>query len=652
MPSLAQNVSLLEYSRGAIKHYGEYVLEDRAIPDYRDGLKPVARRILWSMFNMGLHGHKKQVRKSARVVGDVLGKYHPHGDCLAGSTKVYTLSGKFYSIASLADDNPEYVWILAYDPDKKAIVPAKATNFRIGQYATEIYTIHLSQGITIECTGNHQFLTTYWSWVSAKNLGRGDMLLEAQVPKQGNVFNPSDTNAVFLSQGLRISRASQIIERITKRVLDEPIPMYDFTVEGHENMLLPVGRLALDYTMIVCHNSAVYQTMVGMVSALPEQTIFGEGNWGSPDDPKSFAALRYTECRLSDYSDRVFFDPKYVPTIDFVPNFDGTEKEPMLLPALLPNLLVNGAFGIAVGGTTCVPSYKIPGLVRLVKKALLGQTITVNDCLKWLEFNYRNGGSAYLAEEEYVDALKTFYSTGIGRVYFTSAYAWDQKTRSLTFTDYAPALNIQRAILGAAEDENVAKVLDETTIENGRLPCYVVVLKSSIPQNKLEEVRDYVATYFDTQISFKLNISVRRYDAENNEVRADFRSTTIPKLLGNWVRWRVGIEKSSAEHWTAIAQQEIARQELLILASNNKDVIRKSWDVAAPMPFLEKQLGITNEQAKFIYELRIRNLHKLDAQKHRQELKELQVELKRLAEQIADPAKSVLAKINTVYNAS
>jgi len=468
MASKAQDVTLLEYGRSAIRLYGEYVLEDRAIPDFRDGLKPVARRILWSMYKMGLHGHKKQVRKSARVVGDVLGKYHPHGD------------------------------------------------------------------------------------------------------------------------------------------------------------------------------SAVYQTMVGMASTLPEPAVYGEGNWGSAEDPKSFAAQRYTECRLSDYSDATFFNTRYVPVIDLVDNFDGTEKEPLILPSLLPNLLVNGAFGIAVGGTTCIPSFAIPGLITLVSKALRGEEITVSDCVKHLRFRYRNGGEAYLAEKEYKNELRRFYRTGVGKVTFVSPYEWNEKERTLTFTEYAPSLNISKAVAAVSEDEYVEQVTDETSLEKGELPCYVIKLKKSIPKGELEETAEYVAEYFGSTINFKVNVTIRKYDKKNDEVRADFRSTTVPKLISQWVKWRVKLEASMLKHWISIAQAEIARQDLFILAANNKDIIRKSWDVNEPIKFLATKLKILESDARTIYDLRIRNLHKLDAAKHVARKKELKKEIASLQSYAKKPEQSIL----------
>jgi DNA gyrase/topoisomerase IV subunit A len=111
MPDIAKTLTQKnthKIIRKFYKQYGLYTVEDRAVPDFRDGLKPVARRILWAMYQLDLH-HTSPFKKSARIVGDTMGKYHPHGDCLAGDTKVYLLCGKSVTIESLVGKGPKWV---------------------------------------------------------------------------------------------------------------------------------------------------------------------------------------------------------------------------------------------------------------------------------------------------------------------------------------------------------------------------------------------------------------------------------------------------------------------------------------------------------------------------------------------------------------
>lgn len=148
--------------------YGIYILYRRVLSDYRDGLKPVQRRIIWAMFkNTKAVGQRV---KSAAVVGDVMKLYHPHGDCLSGDTVLYTLDNQFITIEDVFKKGIDSLNILAVDPSSGNVVPAVATHFRIGQYTNKEYWIHLSNGSTIKCTANHPFLLSNCTWVKAEDL--------------------------------------------------------------------------------------------------------------------------------------------------------------------------------------------------------------------------------------------------------------------------------------------------------------------------------------------------------------------------------------------------------------------------------------------------------------------------------------------------
>lgn len=172
---LVREESLSEFSEKALKVYGSYVVEDRAIPDYRDGLKPVHRAILWSLVGLNLRP-SGPYKKAARVVGEALGKYHPHGDCLEASTPFMCLDGNHRSIGEIYEEQPAYVGVLAYDEHTGTLVPAKAHSFRIGQMATKIYNVHLSDGSVRRVTGNHPIMGIQGDWIKAEDLREGDSL--------------------------------------------------------------------------------------------------------------------------------------------------------------------------------------------------------------------------------------------------------------------------------------------------------------------------------------------------------------------------------------------------------------------------------------------------------------------------------------------
>lgn len=164
--------------------YAIEVNRRRQVPDYRDGLKLVVRRILHTMFFDETRCRKATV-KSAKVVGTTMGKYHPHGDCLQHDTKVYSLDGNVYTIGELYKKGVKELEILAVD-NLGNVVPAIAHSFRIGQYTDRIYHIKLSNGADIQVTGNHPFLTANNGWVKAEDLIPGVRLYSRYMDYNNN----------------------------------------------------------------------------------------------------------------------------------------------------------------------------------------------------------------------------------------------------------------------------------------------------------------------------------------------------------------------------------------------------------------------------------------------------------------------------------
>lgn len=160
--------------------YSMSVILDRAIPRLQDGLKPVQRRILYAMKDVSYK------RKSARLVGEVLGKYHAHGDCLSGDTVIYALDNSFRTIKELCEEGVEELEILSYDEINKTFVPAIAHSFRIGQRTNRIYRITMLDGSFIECTNNHPFYDRINErWIKAENIKEGALLITGDISLNG-----------------------------------------------------------------------------------------------------------------------------------------------------------------------------------------------------------------------------------------------------------------------------------------------------------------------------------------------------------------------------------------------------------------------------------------------------------------------------------
>lgn len=151
--------------------YARSTIVERSLP-FIDGYKPVQRRALYAMWELGLD---KVSAKSARVVGDTMGKYHPHGDCEKSNTLLYLTNGTTITLGE-AYEKQEDLEILAVDISTKKIVPAIAKAFRIGQYTNKIYHIYLSNGGEVECTNNHPFLLSNMNYKKAEDLIPGEVL--------------------------------------------------------------------------------------------------------------------------------------------------------------------------------------------------------------------------------------------------------------------------------------------------------------------------------------------------------------------------------------------------------------------------------------------------------------------------------------------
>lgn len=171
---------------GSFGTYAKYVNQERSIPDLRDGLLPVQRRLLFGMYDAGFTSSKPHV-KSARPVAETMGKYHPHGDCLHEDTKVHLLDGSVKTIKELYDLGEEQE-VLAIDT-KGNIVPTKAHSFRIGQYTDKIYTIKLTNGYEIKTTGNHPFRMLDGTWVKAEDLSVMNILDYANIKESTTGYN-------------------------------------------------------------------------------------------------------------------------------------------------------------------------------------------------------------------------------------------------------------------------------------------------------------------------------------------------------------------------------------------------------------------------------------------------------------------------------
>jgi len=448
--------SLKEYTEKAYLDYSMYVILDRALPQIGDGLKPVQRRIIYAMSELGLSAGQKP-KKSARTVGDVIGKFHPHGD------------------------------------------------------------------------------------------------------------------------------------------------------------------------------SACYEAMVLMAQDFSYRypIVDGQGNWGSTDDPKSFAAMRYTESRLKPYAKSLLEELAHG-TVDWTPNFDGTMNEPVVLPARLPNLLLNGTTGIAVGLSTDVPPHNLKEVASALIHLIDNPNVTVAGLMKHIKGpDYPTGGELVSPRED----IKQIYKSGSGTLRLRASFKVEDGDIVITA--------LPHQISGGKVLEQIA-----TQMRNKKLP-------------QVEDLRDES----DHEERTRLVISPRSNRVDKDELMSHLFSTTslertvrvnmniigldgrpqafdLVRLLSEWLKFRTDTVKRRLTHRLQIVMDRLHILDGLLIAYLSIDavikIIRREDD---PKPVLMKRFKLSDIQAEAILNLRLRNLAKLEEMKIKGEQDELNEERDVLAKTLKSSAR-------------
>ncbi len=438
-----EQLPLKDFTEKAYLDYSMYVILDRALPHIGDGLKPVQRRIVYAMSELGLTALAKY-KKSARTVGDVLGKYHPHGD------------------------------------------------------------------------------------------------------------------------------------------------------------------------------SACYEAMVIMAQDFSYRypLIDGQGNWGSPDDPKSFAAMRYTESRLTAYAQTLLSELGQG-TVEWSDNFDGTLKEPVLLPARLPNVLLNGTMGIAVGMATDIPPHNL----REVAGACLA-LLDDPDCSSESIFQHVKAPD-YPTDAEIISStedIQKMYLSGGGSIKMRAKYEQEDGTIIITALPHqvsgAKLMEQIAAQMLAKKLPMIEDLRDESDHEN---PCRLLI----IPKSKridVDAVMSHLFTTTDLEKSYRVNMNMIGLDGRP-------KVKGLREILVEWLSFRTETVRRRLQYRLdkVLARLHIL-EGLLIAYLNIDEVIAIIRSEDNPKPVLMERFGITDLQAEAILELKLRHLAKLEEMKIRGEQDELEQE--------------------------
>ena len=448
-----EELPLREFTEKAYLDYSMYVIMDRALPHIGDGLKPVQRRIVYAMSELGLSAASKH-KKSARTVGDVLGKYHPHGD------------------------------------------------------------------------------------------------------------------------------------------------------------------------------SACYEAMVLMAQPFSYRypIVDGQGNWGSQDDPKSFAAMRYTESRLTPYA-KTLLSELGQGTVELGPNFDGTLKEPLMLPARLPNVLLNGSTGIAVGMATDIPPHNLREVAAACVHLLEHPRVTLDEVMEHIQ------GPDFPSSAEIITPradIRKIHDTGNGGL--RARAVWHVEDGDIVVTALPQHVSGSKILEQIAQQMQAKKLpmvedlRDESDHEN---PTRLVITPRSKRVDR-EALMSHLFATTDLERSYRVNLNMIGTNG-----RPQVKS--LLTILKEWLAFRLATVRRRLQ-WRLdkVLERLHLLDGLLIAFLNIDEVIRIIRTEDEPRPVLMARFGLTEVQADYVLDTKLRQLARLEEMKIRAEQEALAEEREKL-EKILGP---------------
>jgi len=441
-----ERAAIHEFAERAYLNYSMYVILDRALPYLGDGLKPVQRRIVYAMSELGLNAAAKP-KKSARTIGDVIGKYHPHGD-----------------------------------------------------------------------------------------------------------------------------------------------------IASYEAMVLMAQPFAFRYPLIE-----------------------GQGNWGSADDPRSFAAMRYTESRLTPYCNALL-DELGQGTVNWRPNFDGTLAEPEILPAKLPNVLLNGASGIAVGMATDIPPHNIgevaAACVKLLDKPSAGMAELLQ-CVRGPD--YPGGGEIVNTPDE----IRGLYESGAGMIRMRATFEIEKRRIVITSLPFQVSGGRVMAQLFAQMQGDLRAAIADLRDESDEARPVRIVIK---PRGRVcaDELMSWLCAATDLERAYRANFNVINLDGKPQVMN-------LKEMLATWLRFRTETVRRRLQ-WRLdkVGERIEILQGLLTVHLNVDEVVQIVRRDKAPEAALTKRFGLTENQARTILEMRLKQLNRIEKIKVETELAELGAERGRL----------------------
>src|ERR1051325_4715920 len=378
-------------------------------------------------------------------------------------------------------------------------------------------------------------------------------------------------------------------------------------------------------------DSSCYEAMVLMAQPFSYRypLVDGQGNFGSPDDPKSFAAMRYTESKLSPIAEALLGELGQG-TVDWVANFDGTLEEPSWLPARVPHVLLNGSMGIAVGMATDIPPHNLREVVSACIRLLDDPDATVADLCEHIQ------GPDYPTEAEIItprNELLAIYQSGTGSLRARAVYQREDSNIVITALPHqvSPSKVLEQiaAQMRAKKLPMIEDLRDESDHEN---PIRLVVVPRSNRIDPDEGMQHLFATT-DLEKSYRVNLNMIGLDGRP-------QVKDLKRILTEWLSFRTATVTRRLEHRLAKVERRLHLLEGLRIAYLNLDeVIRIVRTEDEPKPVLMARFKLSEEQTDYILETKLRQLARLEEMKINAERDQLEEERARINVLLKSPAK-------------
>jgi topoisomerase-4 subunit A len=362
-------------------------------------------------------------------------------------------------------------------------------------------------------------------------------------------------------------------------------------------------------------DSACYEAMVLMAQDFSYRypLIDGQGNWGSNAAPKEFAAMRYTEARLSAYAN-VFLEELSMGTVDWSPNFDGTLSEPRMLPARLPNVILNGATGIAVGMATDIPPHNLNEIVEACITLIDKPKASLEDICQIIQGpDFPAGAEIITPAEEIIN----IYRSGQGMIRMRATYEYENSDIIITALPYqvSPAKVIEQVALQMRE-KKLPMVSDIRDLSDQDEPTRLMIMPRSNRVDKEALISHLFATT-DLEKSVKVNMTVIGLNRKPQTIG-------LLEILKQWLKFRRQTVVRRLEfRLNKIKERLHILDGLLVAYLNLDEVIRVIRESDEPKPVLIKKFKLSDIQAEAILRIRLRQLAKLEEIKVKTEKKEL-----------------------------